>query len=336
VKKILFILLLLIISKIGYAQYPIVEQFDPGTTWVYTNGAGMQNYGPPENYATFNVGTTPYPDNSTITITSPVYDVSDCFSGLTVSFPLSGIVQSPNDVMSFQYCIGAGPWITVATYTGVQSTTYSYGTIPNSATQFRFILVTDAPQVVWYKPSLNGASKPVPDATHTVPVDISTEYVAFGAINVYYYDIASFTIDCSTVLPIELISFTGTQQKDGNLLKWTTATETNNNYFTIEKSNNGLDFEMVDKIKGAGNSTTIKSYSLIDRNPYSMTYYILSQTDYNGTTVKFNPIAISSAENKTLRVARITNLLGQDVPDDFIGLRIIYYSDGTTIKKIGK
>lgn len=333
-KKQVLILFLVFFAYLAKAQYPVVENFDPGTTWIYTNGAGMQNYGPPENYATFNVGATPYPDNATVTITSPVYDISDCFSGLNVSFPLSGLIDN-NDLMSFQYNNGV-TWVTVATYTGFQNSTYTYATIPNSAIGFRFILVTDGPNVWWYKPSLNGAPKPASDASHTVPVDLSTEYVAFGSINVYYYDIASFTINCTTVLPIELFSFTGVVKGDNNILNWTTATETNNDYFSIGKSSNGYDFESIGQVRGAGNSTMSRTYKLVDDSPFTMTYYTLSQTDYNGTTVKFNPIAVSRANTKLLKVIKITNLLGQDVSDDAECVKIYYYDNGSIRKSGGK
>ncbi|MBK9320616.1 MAG: hypothetical protein IPM91_18695 [Bacteroidetes bacterium] len=63
-------------------------------------------------------------------------------------------------------------------------------------------------------------------------------------------------------MPIDLISFSGEALYNHNLLQWVTATETNNDYFTIEKSLNGTSFEIIGNIDGAGNSTTLKHYLL--------------------------------------------------------------------------
>jgi len=68
-----------------------------------------------------------------------------------------------------------------------------------------------------------------------------------------------------------------------NILSWVTATETNNNYFTIERCNDGVQFEPILNVKGAGNSTTPLSYKACDENPYTgINYYRLRQTDYDG------------------------------------------------------
>lgn len=84
-------------------------------------------------------------------------------------------------------------------------------------------------------------------------------------------------------LPIELLSFTA--KPNGNVvdLKWTTASEMNNDYFTIEKTVDGFSFETVGTKDGAGTITSISNYSTIDNNPFQgLSYYRLKQTDYNG------------------------------------------------------
>jgi alpha-tubulin suppressor-like RCC1 family protein len=84
-------------------------------------------------------------------------------------------------------------------------------------------------------------------------------------------------------LPVELLSFTGKSLSNSILLEWSTASEINNDYFTIEKSRDGIAFSELGKINGAGNSTQLNSYSLIDENPFSGTnYYRLKQTDFDG------------------------------------------------------
>ncbi|MBL7888341.1 MAG: T9SS type A sorting domain-containing protein [Bacteroidia bacterium] len=87
-----------------------------------------------------------------------------------------------------------------------------------------------------------------------------------------------------TPLPIELISFKGKADKSVNILQWTTATEINNDFFTLEKSIDGVNFVPLTTIDGAGNSTDQLNYQLTDNSPFrGVTYYRLKQTDFDGT-----------------------------------------------------
>ena len=84
-------------------------------------------------------------------------------------------------------------------------------------------------------------------------------------------------------LPINLVSFNATIIERVVQLNWQTALELNNEYFTIERSINIVDWEIVDIVDGAGNSSNLLDYSLIDINPLDgESYYRLKQTDYNG------------------------------------------------------
>ena len=107
------------------------------------------------------------------------------------------------------------------------------------------------------------------------------------------------TIICSS-LPIELLSFTGTAHTDYNILNWTTATETNNDFFSIERSIDGIQWNVLGTVPGAGNSTSLKNYSYADERPlYGVNYYRLKQTDYNGAYEYSQIIALTSiADNK--------------------------------------
>ncbi len=83
-------------------------------------------------------------------------------------------------------------------------------------------------------------------------------------------------------LPIELLSFTGKNNGNVNELHWITATETNNDYFTLEHSNDAINFTPIATTDGAGNSNKIIQYENNDRNPYNLTFYRLKQTDFDG------------------------------------------------------
>ena len=98
----------------------------------------------------------------------------------------------------------------------------------------------------------------------------------------------------SAPLPVELLLFTGTPYETFNLLEWITASEKDNDFFTIEKSFDGISFETIGTIKGAGNSNVQQNYSMEDNHTANgITYYRLSQTDYDGTASKSSIIAIN-------------------------------------------
>jgi len=94
-------------------------------------------------------------------------------------------------------------------------------------------------------------------------------------------------------LPIELINFNSTIITTGIALNWQTATETNNDFFTIEKSVDGIRYETVKTIDGAGNSSSVLSYSTIDSKPTEgIAYYRLKQTDFDGKYAHSSVIAV--------------------------------------------
>ena len=98
-------------------------------------------------------------------------------------------------------------------------------------------------------------------------------------------------------LPIELISFEAEKEKASVKLSWTTATEINNDYFTLEKSLDGFNYNQITLINGAGTTSFSNSYSFIDSNPFTgISYYRLSQTDFDGTKVTFLPKAVRFKE----------------------------------------
>ncbi|MGZ3882862.1 MAG: T9SS type A sorting domain-containing protein [Bacteroidia bacterium] len=97
-------------------------------------------------------------------------------------------------------------------------------------------------------------------------------------------------------LPIELLGFKAEcNYGNGIDISWKTATEKNNNFFTLERSTDATTWETLEKIPGAGNSSAVLTYNYNDPNPPRGTvYYHLKQTDYNGEEKYSNVI---SAEN---------------------------------------
>lgn len=86
-------------------------------------------------------------------------------------------------------------------------------------------------------------------------------------------------------LPIELLSFEANLNDRAEVeLDWATALEINNDYFTVERSADGIEFEEILQVPGAGNTSIMHTYTALDAEPLSgLSYYRLKQTDFDGT-----------------------------------------------------
>ncbi len=109
----------------------------------------------------------------------------------------------------------------------------------------------------------------------------------------------SFLSDCFPPLPVALIDFYGKVLPNANHLQWTTASETNNAYFTLQASTNGQDFTNISQIPAAGNSSTPRQYEYNDEHPHPITYYRLQQTDFDGTARQAGNVITLTRPNET-------------------------------------
>ncbi len=127
-----------------------------------------------------------------------------------------------------------------------------------------------------------------------------------------------------TPLPIELISFEGVRDGDKVRLNWSTATETNNDYFLVERSEDGIHFNSIGKVNGAGNSLSMKNYYLYDSNPFeSINYYRLKQTDFNTNSTYSKIISVDFGNPKSFSL--FPNPSNSD-NSSFISFEESYYS----------
>ncbi len=86
-----------------------------------------------------------------------------------------------------------------------------------------------------------------------------------------------------TTLPVTLLDFIARKEAGGVSLLWHTATEHNNDKFIVERSSNGMDFQPIGDVNGAGQSDVIIEYSWFDKQPDSgINYYRLKQVDFDG------------------------------------------------------
>ncbi len=112
------------------------------------------------------------------------------------------------------------------------------------------------------------------------------------------------TIDATNgaALPVSLISLTAEKEGGSHRIKWTTASETNNYGFEVWRSHNGVHFEYIGFVDGAGTTTTTNSYSLLDFNPLEgENYYQLQQIDFNGERTKY-PMLLLNSQSDVLSI----------------------------------
>ncbi|RLD55710.1 MAG: hypothetical protein DRJ01_16260, partial [Bacteroidetes bacterium] len=108
------------------------------------------------------------------------------------------------------------------------------------------------------------------------------------------------------VLPIELVDFNANVVGNNVELNWTTTSEINNDYFTVERSIDAINFEIVDDISGAGNSNKSINYKLVDYSPYQgISYYRLKQTDYDGKYSHSKIVSVNNVKNASFTVNKL-------------------------------
>jgi hypothetical protein len=102
-------------------------------------------------------------------------------------------------------------------------------------------------------------------------------------------------------LPITLLSFNAVPTPQNTVdVNWVTSSQINNKLFTVEKTQDGVSYDSVTSLPGAGNTTEQLSYGIIDETPFAgISYYRLKQTDFDGhfTYSDIVPVNISSATN---------------------------------------
>ena len=169
----------------------------------------------------------------------------------------------------------------------------------------------------------------------TGPGTIEISGSANRADEIISYEVTSSGTACSScisVLPIELLAFNAKRNDRYVELTWRTATEINNNYFTVERSLDGKSFTSIGNMSGAGNSSNPRDYKLIDSSPIQneTSYYRLKQTDFDGEYSYSDIVSVRS--NSDVEIIGYYNSMGQKIDSNSKGIVIIRYSDGTSKK----
>lgn len=157
-----------------------------------------------------------------------------------------------------------------------------------------------------------------------------------------YGDFGVASSSSVNTLPVKWLTFNATKIDKNNIqLAWSTASETNNNTFEIERSFDAKNFNNIGFVKGAGTSNKLNNYSFNDANANGFdVYYRLKQIDFDGNFSYSNIIKISNNDNGTFDIVNIQpnpfdnelNIRLNAVSDKNIQL-LIYDSKGTLVSE---
>jgi len=129
-----------------------------------------------------------------------------------------------------------------------------------------------------------------------------------------------FVVENVTALPIRLLYFNAIVESQKVRLEWETASEINNDFFTVERSHDGKMFEQVLTKKGNNESKTNIWYVGFDNNPVNgVVYYRLKQTDFDGKFVYSDIISVYYMHEKFSKLQVFPN----PISDNFIQLHYL-------------
>ncbi len=192
------------------------------------------------------------------------------------------------NIESIPWPVDAGANATV-----IGNTTNSIGTIvntPNAA------LTSNT----WTSSPSSSISSSVP--VSVTPLETTTYTLTSVANGCTFTD--QVLLEVFGVLPVELLSFdVNCVEENSKEISWSTASERNSDYFSIEKSSDGIDWIEINRVEAAGNSTSILQYSLIDSaSDENTVYYRLNQVDNDGKSKLYDAVSAICKEGETIRV----------------------------------
>jgi hypothetical protein len=300
--KILILITTLLLSSLGWSQYPIIDDFNSvGGVNEWYNATGNVNMCVESGtLLCYNCGVN-YNDNQWYSWQSQDYMTKfsdDGCDDISIIFYISYFVRNTDDVQLWWY---NGGWFGISLVSALNTTMFN-GTItltlPSTTSYFSFDLATG-----------NSGNK-------------SSKFV-----HVDY-----FTIDCIYSLPIELIVFDCEVSNGSDVeLYWSTSSQVNNDYFILEHSIDGYNWETIKNINGAGNSSQVINYSVSHINaPDGINYYRLTQYDFDGKSETFNIVSCNKDIcNKEIKRIIYYNNIGQEIGKPINGyyLEVIEYID---------
>lgn len=285
---------------------PGAEVWPTGAGWVQVSG-NWQNGAPVTPHGgSFHF----YASGSTVGSSSELYqdiNVSAYASSIdagTTSFTFSTWMRSYNKVFGVWNDLGN----TIVEYRDASSTVLSTYSTGNQAS------------LTWIQFS---DTRLAPVGTRTIRIRLIS-YDNVGTDSDGYFD--DLVLTKTTTLPVSLISFTSLVVGSAIELKWQTASEVSNDFFTVEKSIDGLNWTVLSVQKGKLNAQQLTNYETIDEQPIpGIQYYKLKQTDVDGTTTTYPLLAQTYTEYSQPEITVFPNPSDADVT---------VYMPGEGLKKI--
>ena len=282
-------------GTLSYNTGTIVGPFKRYFTNAATNGneglfpVGTSTY---NRYASFSFGSTPGVDQF-----------------LTVEYVTGAPMQGGSPLYNGLPCIASGALIqnySADGYWSVVPTSNNYTapitTAPYSVTLFANNLTgMQTPQIcriIKSAGSNNAAQHHVAwqgCGTHTA-INAGVSPQAFAITSTAVQGFSWFNIGTSNnqALPVELVSFNGSCESEEVKLTWQTATEHNSSYYEVEKSRDGMEWQVLTTVTAAGNSTQLLNYETMDAHAMEgNNYYRLTQVDIDGTRKTYDAINVS-------------------------------------------
>ncbi len=139
----------------------------------------------------------------------------------------------------------------------------------------------------------------------TANAGTGTNYLSIASTSYIDFNVGQFSEfflhknNANMPLPVELISFSGTCTDKGTELTWQTASESNNDYFIVQRSRDGQNWEDLTTVSGNGNSTQLIDYDWLDEAGFGDMYYRLTQVDFNGDRYEKQAIFVNCESEST-------------------------------------
>lgn len=132
-------------------------------------------------------------------------------------------------------------------------------------------------------------------------------------------------------LPVELVSLKGYNKDYKNSVVWITGSENGCSHYDIDKSIDGAKWHHIGSVNGAGTTNEQREYSFDDYEFREIiNYYRVKQYDFDGEFDILGIVAIDNSDKKKY-ILKVYDLTGREVGLEFDGIKIILYSDGSTI-----
>lgn len=164
------------------------------------------------------------------------------------------------------------------------------GVWPSSDTYYTYGSNSDNWGTSWTPADINAAN---------FGVAISANLFGVTVLPSSQVDNVRITVDYDNTLPIDLLYFKTECIDQDVLISWSVAAQHNNDFFTIERTLDGINFEEIAKIDGAGTVNETIDYNYVDVSPYrAKTFYRLKQTDHNGIHKYFDLVENTCSKTK--------------------------------------